>query len=327
MILSYGLRLLVLAAGAFFLIHLAASGVVLMGAPAACRRARRMPVAEASRLLLWVRLLPTVMALGVVIGLCIPAYLWLEPRGRADEAAGMVALAMGGCGLAVFGGGLLRGLWAVANSARFARACRRIGRRIRIAGEPWPVWVLRGPAAPLAALTGVWTPQLMISEQLLEGLPEGELAAVLAHEHAHWRARDNLKHLLVLAAPDALPFARGFGEVERQWRCAAEWAADRRSVSSGDAASTTLASALVHAARMSAAAQEPVVALATALAGSHSSDDLRERVERLLGGEQQPRRSAQRWANGLVWCAAVLTALCAVPSLNTVHAVLEAMLR
>ena len=79
MIAPYLPRLLCLCLAAFFVIHFLVGLAVAVSGPAAVRAARRMRPRSAARFLLVLRLLPALLALFLVAGLCIPSYLWLEP--------------------------------------------------------------------------------------------------------------------------------------------------------------------------------------------------------------------------------------------------------
>lgn len=109
-------------------------------------------------------------------------------------AALLVAWALG-CG-AVAGAWVARAL-AIRALLRSSKHC---GAALpRVSGGP-EVRVSRALTEP--ALIGIVRPVLLLPEGIAEHLPPAQLAAVLEHEHAHWRRRDNSTaavHMLVEA--------------------------------------------------------------------------------------------------------------------------------
>ena len=87
MILLYLPRLACLCLATFFLVHLALGVAAWFLAPAAMRMARRLGAGAAARLLLTLRLFPATASGLVVAGVCVPSYLWLEPRAAAEEVS------------------------------------------------------------------------------------------------------------------------------------------------------------------------------------------------------------------------------------------------
>lgn len=276
MIVPYSLRLLCLCLAAFFLVHLAAGLVVSLLAPAAVRLAGRTEARRAARLLLALRLLPASLAVLVVAGLCVPSYLWLEPK-AAVERVGFGFLAAAALGAAAWSVSLARGVRAAVRSRRYLHHCRSVGVEAHLPGDPSPVWLVDEAATPLA-LGGLIRPRLVVSRPVLRALSRRQLAAALRHERAHGAARDNLKRLLILLAPGILPFFHGFESLERGWVRFTEWAADDRAVAGNPRHSLSLAAALVRVARMGALPHPP--SLVTSLLGD--SLDLSVRVDRLL---------------------------------------------
>lgn len=272
MILPYLPRLLCLSLATFVLVHLALGlGVSLIARPAA-RFGESIRPHLAARCLLVLRLLPAAGAAFIVVALCLPSYLWLEPE-APTERVGFGCLAVALLGLAMWGISLARGLRAAAGSRRFLRRCQRAGRPARLPG----VWIVDG-AAPLVALGGIVRPRLVISRGVVSALSPDELGAALRHERAHWTSRDNLKRLCILLTPGILPFVGSSRTLERGWRKFTEWAADDRAVAGSARRAFALAAALVRVARMTADA--PQSPLARTLLGD--SDQLSARVDRLL---------------------------------------------
>jgi Zn-dependent protease with chaperone function len=276
MILPYPLRLLSLCLATFFLVHLILGLAALLLTPAAIRLAGRIRPCRAARLLLGWRLFPLGGSVFLVAGLCVPSFLWLEPKSAAEEV-GPACLAAGMLAVALWGISVARGLGAIARSSRYVDRCLRSGHRTYLAGEVSPVWVIEDPAGCLV-LAGIVHPRVILSRSVVNTLSAGQLSAALLHERAHQRSRDNLKRLLLLLAPDVLPFWRCFGALERGWTKFAEWAADDGAVGGDSGRSLSLAAALVRVARLGPARQaSPLV---TCLVDDRA--DLSARVDRLL---------------------------------------------
>jgi hypothetical protein len=256
MILPYLPRLLCIGLATYFLVHLALGAIVALFAGPAVRLGERVRPHLAARYLLALRLLPAAGAAFVVMTVCVPSYLWLEPEAPA-ERVGVACLAAALLGLAMWSVSLARGVCALASSRRFVQRCGQ-----GIVDSP----------APLLAIAGIVRPRLLISRTVLRALPPQELAVALRHERAHWTAHDNLKRLCILLTPGRNR------TIERGWRKFAEMAADDRAVAGSPRRACALAAALVRVARM--AADAPPLPLASCLLGD--SDQLAARVDRLL---------------------------------------------
>jgi len=319
---SYILRLLCLSLASFCLIHLAAGLLVSLVSRVAVRFSERITARAAARFLLILRLFPSVVALILVAGLCVPSYLWLEPAG-ATEDVGWWCLVAAVAALAVWGISIGRAAKAVLGSFRYIRRCQEVGREARGA-----IWVVES-SAPVLGLAGIIHPRLVISRGLVTALSSDQLAAALRHERAHGVSRDNLKRLLILLAPDVLPFLRRFTTLERGWAKFTEWSADDRAVAGNSRRSLSLAAALVRVARMSPVPQSSVL-VASLLADGR---DLSARVDRLLGLGDRPRPKGWQRMPLLVTGATVMLglALIAVASepatLHSVHQLLEHLVR
>ena len=300
MTVPYFARLLCLCFAAFFWLHLLSVAAAAALANRAVERARRMGPAAGARVLLALRRAPALIAGGIAAGLCAPSYLRFEPE-PALEHIGLFCLASA-----------LAGVWVcVAGMARGARAATRSARVCEAASES---------DAPVLMLAGVFRPRLVISRGMRQALTREQLAVALRHERAHGEARDNLKRLLILLTPDALPFVRGLAAVERGWSRLAEWAADDRAVRGSRNRSLALASALVRVARWGSAPRTQ--ALATRLLGDPA--DLAARVDRLLEGPVVSAVQPRFWPAVTVAACGAVAAL--HPSaLALVHEALEAL--
>lgn len=327
MSLSYSLRLLSLCFAAFFLVHAAAGMAVWLAERPAARFAERIATRSAVRVLLALRILPVLAAMLFVLGVCAPSYVRFEPE-MAGEQVGFACLTLAFLGALICALAVGRGWRATIRSARFARACRRSGRIVRLRGEPSAMFVIRASCAFLMQ-SGISRPQLVISERLLSDFSAEELEAALEHERAHWRSRDNLKRLFLAYLPGILPFWNGLDSLEENWAKFAERSADDCVSAEGVGPALSLAAALIRFARVRGSS-EPASALrlASSLGGS---DDLAGRVERLLN----PPSSAARfpasvralWAVGGIFMTGFLAAL-ASPMLQwSVHELLERLIR
>lgn len=323
---AYILRLVTLCLASFFIVQAALSLIARALAPAAIHTANRMRPRAAARLLLALRLFPAGIGLLAVCVLCLPSYLLLEPHASAEKvglACSLAAL----LGAAVWAGAMFRVLRAAGASWRCARDWQRIGKPFRLPDEVADILVV-DDEAPLLALAGVFRPRLVASRAVLERLSPDQLNAALRHESAHHASRDNFKRLLLLLAPDALPFIRGFASLERAWSRFTEWAADDRAVEGDAGRSLSLAEALVRVSRMGSSPR-PSPFLSTLVP---DDGDLSARVDRLLQPARAPeksRRPMQFLAAGATLAAAgLLTFVLLQPvTFYAVHRLLEHLVR
>lgn len=324
MILAYPLRLLCLCLAAFFLVHLVMGLIVLAITPRAARMAERMTPRSASRWLLYLRLFPLACSLFVVAALCVPSYLWLEPEATPEEV-GFVCFGAALLGAVVCSVSTARGIRAALRSLRYADRCERFGLKTELPGNSAPVWVTEGAAGSLA-LTGILHPRIFISREVLSALSATQLTAALDHEGAHQISRDNLKRLLILLAPDVLPFFRGFETLERHWAKFKEWAADDRAVAGDAGRALALAGALVRVARLgNAQCASPVISLLC-----NDGGDLAARVDRLLcmaSTRDTPERPLRIVVCSMVLgLAAVMMLLFRPATFYSVHSILERLI-
>jgi len=325
MILPYLLRMLCLCFASFFLLNAAAALLVRVFANSAIRLAESRTPCTAARLLLALRLLPSALAILFVLALCVPSYLWLEPV-ATSERVGLVSVLLGILGAATWLLSVARTARSLFASLRHNSLCRLVGQELYLAGESSPAVVIENEA-PLLALSGVIHPRLLISRGVLRSLSDDELDAVLRHEQAHETSRDNAKRLLILLAPDVLPFVAMNRAFESSWAKFAEWAADDLAVGGDSSRAVSLAAALVHVARMGTSPRLPV--LSTSLLACDR--DLSARVNRLLGFLPAEGAAAKRPRHPLCNASFVLTACVAAlllgpPALAAVHELLELLL-
>jgi hypothetical protein len=271
MTLPYFARLICLSLACFFVLHLLFGLSVRAAEPYWRRITKRSQPDAAAQLLLGVRFFPPLAALLLVLSLCVPSYLWLEVPGSAEEA-GLACLFAALLAVLSIGFGAFRAALAVARSRRY---------------------VLENASRSLM-LSGIRSPRLHVPHALAESLPAETLAVALRHEEAHRESRDNLKRLLLLLTPDALPGLASFRKLDRDWAKFAEWAADDRAVAGDRHRAVQLAEALLQAAKLGtvAAPLAPISLLLTA------DEDLAARVDRLLAPQPangNPAGNTARW--------------------------------
>jgi hypothetical protein len=318
----YFLRLLCLCLASFFAVNAVAGLLISFASRSAIRLAELMLPRSAARFLLAVRLLPCALGIGAVAALCVPSYIWLEPQ-ASSERIGWGCLALALLGAAGWFVSFARVSRALSFSIRFDRACQQTGGETRTGGDLRNAVIVERDA-PLLALSGIFRPRLIVSRVVLRSLSADELELALQHENAHRISRDNLKRLLLLLSPVAIPFLVSFSSIERSWAKFSEWAADDEAVGGDSHRALSLAAALLRVARMGAAPRLSFL-LTSLCADDH---DLSARVERLLRFQPLPakhRSSARSLALsssfGIAVCASVL--LMWPATLPLVHRLLE----
>ncbi len=326
MSLNYTWRLLCLCCATFFLLHLSLAAAARLSAGTALRMAARMKPSSAARLLFFLRISPMALTVFALLAFCIPSYLWLEPE-AAGEKVGMACFVMAALGATIWILSITRVFSAVRGTVQFLHECERHGRKIHVPGEPSPALLL-ADNAPVLAVAGVLHPRLVISKTVLRGLDAEQREAALRHERAHRTSRDNIKRFLILLSPDVLPFLRAFTPLEHSWAKFTEWAADDQAVEGDSQRALSLASALVRVARMGS--KPKLSYLFSSLV--HESEELTERVDRLLRPQPTPGKPAEvlvpflTSAGALVACAVALV-LVWPGSLSVVHQALERLVR
>jgi beta-lactamase regulating signal transducer with metallopeptidase domain len=327
MILPYLVRLAILSLACFLLVHVALAIGLNLLVPWIMAMAKRSKPSSAAGLLLAARLFPSAAALLVVAGICVPSYLWLEPEATVEQV-GLGCLAAALLSVVSCGISARRGLRAIALSTLYERYCRQLGQEQELAPENTHVCVIED-AAGLFALAGILHPRLVISREVLQNLSAVELEVALRHERAHSISRDNLKRLLLLLAPDILPFSMWgrLASLERGWAQFTEWAADDKAVDGDSRRAVSLAGALVRVARMGAPAEASP--LMTSLVAD--GQDLEARVNRLLGvapASEKPSHGRSMALTAMILVAACFVAALSAPAtLQTAHQLLEHLIR
>ncbi len=330
MALPYLLRLLCLCFATFFIVHAASAILVWIGAPAALRVAEHSKPGFAAKFLFVFRMFPFAVTLFVVLGFCIPSYLWLEPL-ASGEKVGFACLGAAALGLTVWMLSVFRVGFSLLRTSRYMTSCQRDGQEITVEGESSPVLVVKRDA-PMMAVAGLVHPRLIVSRGVLHKLTPEQREAAFRHEQAHQESRDNLKRFLYLLAPDAVPFISGFRKIERQWARYTEWAADDHAVAGDSRRALSLAAALVSVAKMGVDHQ-PAYLLSSLYSSLVAEDeDLAIRVDRLLREQQyaeKPLAPLVQVARNIALVAGslVVAALVWPGSLGSVHRILEKLIQ
>ena len=260
------------------------------------------------------RLLPAALSILFVAAVFLPSYWRYEPRDGV-EGFDVTLTTLAALAISVIAAGTVRAVSAWRRAARRTDAWMQMALPMRLAESPVATFAINADV-PVMALVGVLRPRLLITRPVLEVLTEEELRAGVAHEIGHQRAWDNLKRLLMQAAPDLLFATPAARALERRWASASEHVADRRAGDS--AARCALASALVKVARMT----PPLSAIAEPISSLVDGGDIASRVTRLLDDAPWDRRGrATRWL--LLGAAVAAVTVNYTPILHAVHGVTE----
>ncbi len=274
----YQLLAICLALAAFLTVNAVASLIVTGGWRLAKDWTARWSARTRAEILFVLRIAPPILGLLAVGLFLLPAYFNYEPH-ATDEVVGpkLAVLAF----VAAFGV-----IFAAARCWRAFWATRTLKKKwlaaateISLPGVNVPAFRL-DHSFPVIAVVGTIKPRLFIAERVLESLSEEELAAAIAHEQGHLRARDNLKRGLLRACRDALMLPWG-GSLDSSWSETAEAAADEYAAGTSPQVALNLASALVRIARMVPSGARAEVPVAAFLVGDDTRG-IKSRVRRLI---------------------------------------------
>jgi beta-lactamase regulating signal transducer with metallopeptidase domain len=275
------------------------------------------PRARARRYLL-IRAFPGAASLLFVGAFYIPVLCRYEP-GSADEQMSLPMCVLAAAAVSIVVAAIVRGLRSILATRRLSKSWESAARPLELKEFPIPAFVIETPF-PVVAIVGIGRQRLYVAYKVLANCSAEEFEAILSHERAHIRHRDNLFRLILRCFPDLLAFTPTANWLERGWAQASEEAADDEAVAAGN--NLALASALCKVARL-ARGNLPVAAMAL-----HGDGDVAHRLGRLVRPETRAI-SASRGRFDRLRFAILLAVPLMVASteLARVHAVTEALVR
>ena len=158
MILPYSMRLLCLCFATFFVVHALSWLVVRSFSSAAVRIAETMRPRMSSRFLFGLRMAPVAVTLFLVLGFCVPSYVWLEPD-VSNERVGLACLLAAALGMFLWTASLVRGLASIVRTERYMRRFDPVALG---AGESDSDVVVVNRCTAMMAVTGVLHPRLLV---------------------------------------------------------------------------------------------------------------------------------------------------------------------
>ncbi|HEY3885530.1 MAG TPA: M48 family metalloprotease [Vicinamibacterales bacterium] len=271
--MTYWRLVLSIAFAAFACAAFAASLAAACIIPATLRWLRGAAPSRRASVLFRLRTGPTALAALWAFGIVLPTFLAFEPRGTAETVGRALTWA------AVTGVLLsTRLVWRIADAwiatRRLTYDWRRRGRPLDDFDAPIDAFAI-DEIFPIVAVVGIRQPRLFVSECVLRDCTAGELSAIVAHETAHVRRRDNLRRLLVHACGGLPPGGR---RLDRDWKASIEEAADSRALARDPQIRVDLAQALVRIAKLAAGAR-----LADAITAFYAGGTIESRVRRIIG--------------------------------------------
>jgi hypothetical protein len=271
MLLSYWLRLFCLVLFSVGILQVVLNLLLQLAIPLVDRSINRMTARWQERIRFAIPVASHVVALLLTLLVVAPQYIRNETN-PLRERVGIVCVA----GALVVS---LRYLYALLRAAQFLLRERQA---YKLNDAPLVFTVgfsvhLSEQVHPLLAVSGIFSPKIVISRYLLRNaaLSQEQLEIALAHENAHVLQRDNLKYFVLTS----LALSRsGSNGALRRWRRAAEVAADDDAVFGNSSRAILLAETLLIAART----VPPQRTAALSLGLLPHEEDLDKRIDRLL---------------------------------------------
>jgi Zn-dependent protease with chaperone function len=273
MLLSYWFRLFCLMLFSVGVMQVALYLLLRLVMPVADRGISRMTARCQERIYFAIPVASHVVALLLAMSVVGPQYIRNETN-RLQEHVGIVCMA----GATIIAA---RYLYALLRAALLILQMHRAHKH-----DEAPVVLTGGTPVytsvdmhPLLAVTGVFSPRIVISRHLLNNaeFSSESLEIALAHETAHLCQHDNLKHLVLASLTLFNAGARQERSLQR-WRHAAEIAADDDAVSGNFSRAILLAETLLVAARTVPSQRMSVLSLGLL----PHEEELDKRIDRLL---------------------------------------------
>ena len=262
----------VLVASAWFLLSNVLLSLVVWGlTPRILARTTGLAAGRRAAIVFAWRALPAVVSGFVSVCVAWPSFL-LHETSPAEESLRWWLMVAASAAATMCASSVVALATALADARQRVAAWRR-----HVAGETSGATVV-SHGLDTAAVAGIRQPRVFVGRELTMAMTGAELQAVIAHERAHVAAGDNLKRAALIALPDPLRFTARGAALVSAWIAATEDAADDAVARAGRQSAVDLASALVKAARLTAAGGAPP-ALVSSVA---ERGDVSRRVLRLL---------------------------------------------
>jgi Zn-dependent protease with chaperone function len=285
--MTAGLLGLLVMVAVYFAVSSTLSLLVAAALPRLEAALRPWPAQRRTTGLLALALAPAAGGVLATLGVALPAWLRHEPQGGGEwPGPALVVLAEAGFSLAALRLGVA--LRDHLRTSRLVYSWTSAGQELP--GLPLPATRVLCDF-PLAAVFGIWRPQLLLSDSLLRGLTLAETRAVVEHELAHAGVRENLRRFVLRASPDLLALLPAGARLRSLFDEASEAAADH--VASARVSPLLLAQALLKTASLVPAGHR----LELSFAGFHREGGIAARVEALLqsgGGQASDRDRGPR---------------------------------
>jgi Zn-dependent protease with chaperone function len=268
--------------GLFLVVNLLASLTTMLIWWLARRNLDHVSAESRAHGLFLLRALPALAGWVSALGVFLPSFCVLEPRGTSEVIPFTLCL-FAVLGALVMGSGVAHAWRASETTSRVVAGWRRTAVPVELPGLELQAFSIRA-GFPVVSVVGLFRPRLFISERVLAECPPEELSAMVRHERAHVDSRDNLKRLMFRLFAGPLSWCSAGREIERRWDEALEELADERGASASSA--LALARALVRVARMTNSSLAPMP-----LSLLSRGDGIERRVRRLLEG--RPRENSR----------------------------------
>ncbi len=278
------------------------------------------------------RILPVAVAVILVAGFVVPAYVLYEPYGTNEtvslKLASLAIVSSLGVGFAVYR--VLRSLYM---TRRLIQNWLSSAEEIRFDGVGVPVFRF-DHRFPVVAVVGIFRPRIFVAAKVLDALEGPELRATLEHELGHLAASDNLKRGLLRICRDMLIFPFG-KQLDAAWSDNAEAVADEFAARRNTSAAINLASSLVKIAKLIPEGTSPALPASSYILEEHVGD-VSSRVRRLLQLSSSPAPSSGIFGSGIMpflfACAPAIAALSVLPFTNpklllSTHEAIETFVR